>query len=389
MNYRRSTWGRAWARVGWIGCALALAGCGTPRGPELTRFEFERPFMGTLFRVVFYCEDALTARAAAEAVFERVAALEKVMSDYDPESELMRLCQSPPGAPVRVSAELFDVLERAQRLAATTDGAFDVTIGPLARLWRRARRTGELPSAAALARARESVGWPNVRLDARARTVTLLAPRMQLDLGGIGKGYAADTALAVLKQRGISRALVAAGGDIAVGDAPPGKPGWRVSIATASFESARASSASPAGPGASAPQLGALVLRNAGVSTSGDAEQFVEIGGRRYSHIVDPRTGVGLTERVQVTVVARSATDSDSVATAVSVLGLARGLAFVEKRRDLAAVILRSADAGVEVHESRRFRKIPRVEADSRSVSASACEAMAGPAGAGVQGGNW
>lgn len=345
-----------------LGLVVALSACRAPQATGLQRFEFQRPFMGTLFGVILYAAHQPAARAAADAAFARIAALENVMSDYDPDSELMRLCRATPGQPVPVSAELFDVLQRAQRVAAATDGAFDVTLGPLARLWRRARRTGELPSTEALARARESVGWQKLRLDSRRRTVTLLAPKMQLDLGGIGKGYAADAALAVLKRHGIARALVAAGGDIAVGEPPPGKPGWRVSIAAPPFEAPGPVTASRSRPSPSSPFLPPLLLKNAGVSTSGDAEQFVEIGGRRYSHILDPRTGLGLTERVQVTVVARCATDSDSLATALSVLGVERGLALVETRRDLAALILRNADGRIEAHPSRRFQRIPRAD---------------------------
>ena len=355
-----------------LGFAGAPLACRTARAPELQRFEFHRPFMGTLFRVILYAGNEPAARAAAETAFGRIAALENVLSDYDPDSELMRLCQSPPGQPVRVSVELFDVLERAQRLAAATDGAFDVTIGPLARLWRRARRTGELPPAEALARARESVGWQKLRLDPRRRTVTLLAARMQLDLGGIGKGYAADAALAALKRCGVSRALVAASGDIAVGDPPPGTRGWRVSIGAPEHDAPRGGEREPGGSSSPPSIVETLLLQNAGISTSGDAEQFVDIGGRRYSHILDPRTGLGLTERIQVTIVARRATDSDSVATAVSVLGVERGLALVEQRRDLAALILRNVDGRIERHVSRRFFKIPRAAVPQTPTAAPA-----------------
>src|SRR5437667_11520757 len=142
---------------------------------------------------------------------------------------------------------------------------------------------------------------------------------MQLDLGGIGKGYAADAALAVLKRHGIHSALVAAGGDIAVSSAPPGQPGWRIAIA-------------PLEPHLGAergPEIQNLLLCNAAVSTSGDAAQHVEDGGIRYSHIIDPNTGLALTGRSSVTVVARNCTASDGLATAVSVLGPARGLELI------------------------------------------------------------
>ncbi|MBE0542883.1 MAG: FAD:protein FMN transferase [Verrucomicrobia bacterium] len=320
----------------------------TPTRGGLNRFEFQQPHMGTLFTITLYAPEASLAREAAEAAFVRIAALEQMMTDYDPESELMQLCQQPVGQPVRVSDELFALLEKGQRLAALTDGAFDVTIGPVVRHWRRARRTETLPSPEALARAQAPVGWRKLKLNSRNQTATLTVPDMQLDLGGIAKGYAADQALAVLKAHGLKRALVAASGDIAVGEPPPGRRGWRVGVgALDRAEDALARN---------------LLLRNVAVSTSGDTEQFVEIGGKRYSHIVDPRTGIGLTERLQVSIVAKHAADTDSFATAVSVLGVERGLALVESQRGMAAFILRKSGEQTEVHESRAFKRIPRAQ---------------------------
>jgi len=227
-----------------------------------------------------------------------------------------------------VSCELFDVLQESQRIARLTEGAFDVTIGPVVRLWRRARRAGILPVPEQLARAREGVGWRKLKLDPRTRTVTITVPNMQLDLGGIAKGYAADQALGVLQQYGLSHALVAASGDIAVGDAPPGQRGWRVEIGVVDHAVGQL------------PRI--LLLKHAAVSTSGDAEQFVEIGGQRYSHIVNPRTGIGLTERLQATVIGRRATDTDAFATAVSVIGVERGLGLIKSQPNLEAVLTTS-----------------------------------------------
>ena len=166
---------------------------------------------------------------------------------------------------------------------------------------------------------------------------------MQLDLGGIAKGYAADAGLAVLKSHGVTRALVAASGDIAAGDPPPGQRGWRVGIGALEGTDNRLAKT--------------ILLQNGAVSTSGDAEQFVEIEGRRYSHIVDPRTGIGLTERLQVTVIAQRASDTDRFATAVSVLGVKRGLYLVEAQPGMAAVILRKAVDTLVVTESARFKE--------------------------------
>jgi thiamine biosynthesis lipoprotein len=269
------------------------------------RFEFVSRQMGTLFRIVLYAPDADAAAAAARAAFARVTELNRVMSDYDSQSELRRLERPPAGTAVAVSAELFDLLERSQQLAAQSHGAFDVTLGPLVRLWREARKNRRLPTDAARAAASRASGFAKLRLQPESRTVTRLAPGMQFDLGGIAKGYAADEALAVLARRGLVHAMVAASGDLALGAAPPGTAGWKIELA-------------PFGEPASEPTI--VVAEHVGISTSGDAEQFVEIDGVRYSHIVDPATGLGLTARVAVTVIARNATRSDSLATACSVL---------------------------------------------------------------------
>ena len=306
---------RGWHSLLWLHFGLVAASA-FMGGPALQRYEFTEPHMGTRFRIVLYAPDAATASGASAAAFARIARLDDSMSDYNPGSELMSLSRHAGGPPIRVSEDLFRVLEKSQALARRTGGAFDITAGPVIRLWRRARRRSELPEAIELAQARALVGYKLLRLDPARRTAQLLKPGMQLDLGGIAKGFAADEALATLKKQGIERALVAAGGDIALGAPPPGKDGWRIGIAPLQ---------SP-----DAPPTHFLTLHDAGVSTSGDAEQHVEIGGKRYSHIIDPRTGEALTGRSSVTVVAPNATASDSLATAASVLGLQQGLRLIK-----------------------------------------------------------
>lgn len=308
------------------------------------RFEFESKHMGTTFRIVLYAADAKAAKAAADAGFARVAALDQIMSDYKRDSELMALCaafRTEVGPPVAVGDDLFAVLWQARELSRLSDGAFDITVGPVVQLWRHARRTQQLPDAADLAAAMKKVGWRNVELDPIRRTVRLLVPGMLLDLGGIAKGYAADEVLALLRQRfGITRALVAAAGDITCGDPPPGRDHWDVEIA-------------PIARG-QAPR--ALKLVNAAVSTSGDLEQFVEIGGVRYSHIVDPRTGLGVTGRRSVTVVASRGTAADSMTKAVMLLGGGRGFALVEGTSGAAACVAAvGANETVETTQTRRF----------------------------------
>lgn len=329
-------------RGGAIACGLlfvviTVALCGDPR---LERFEFAETLMATRFRVVLYAPDKPSAERAAKAAFARAAELDGIMSDYKPSSELMRLCAKAGGGPVPVSSDLFAVLERSQHFARLTGGAFDATVGPVVRLWRRTRRMKVLPEPAALAAARELVGFDKLSLNSCNRTVALAKPGMKLDLGGIAKGYAADAMQAVLRQHGVTRALVAAGGDIVVTDAPPDTVGWRVGITALGEEDKAAPT---------------LVLANAAVSTSGDAEQSVEIAGKRYAHVVDPKTGLGLGERFQVTVVAKNGTASDALATGLSVMGAERGLKLVTALDGVSARFVYRSVKGLETRTSRNF----------------------------------
>ncbi|MCW3097348.1 MAG: apbE 1 [Chthonomonadaceae bacterium] len=290
---------------------------------SLTRYAYTEYHMGVDVRLVVYAPDKPTAERACTAAFERFAELDTIMSDYRPDSELMRLCVKAGGPPVPVSKDLFTVLQRSQEVARKSAGAFDVTCGPLVALWRQARKTHVLPPPEEISLARTKVGWRKMVLDSRRHTVRLLVPGMKLDLGGIGKGYADDCAQEALRRNGITRALVEAGGDIVVSDPPPGEEGWKIEVANA----------------AKAPQAPVLLFSNRAVSTSGDTEQFVEIGGKRYSHILDPRTGQALTDRIQVTITAPNGLTSDSLSKVVSVLGQAKGEPIVHTYRDVTVFV--------------------------------------------------
>jgi len=278
----------------------------------LQRYRYAEITMGVAVRMIVFAPSESAARQGCRAAFDRLAAIEQIASDYRPSSELMQLVGHPAGTAVPVSAELWTLLDRSQALAARTAGAFDITVGPLVQLWRQARRTGLWPTADALAAALARTGYTQLQLDADARTATLASDGMRLDLGGIAKGYGADQALAVLRAAGLPRALLQAGGDLVVGAPPPGLDGWRLEL--------------PAPPGES-PVV--LALRDAAVASSGDTEQYVEFDGVRYSHIVDPRTGLGLTTRAMAVVVAPDGLTADSLATAACVLGPAAGAALL------------------------------------------------------------
>jgi thiamine biosynthesis lipoprotein len=325
-----------------VGIALSLLTAAAH--PELHRYESVEPHMGTLVRVTVYTPDGEAATRAFRAAFGRIAFLDRVLSDYKPDSELNVAARSAVGRDVPISGDLFTVLEAAQHLAYATGGAFDVTQGPVIRLWREARKTGRLPAPAAVREAGESSGFRKLHLNPEKRTIRLDAPGMALDVGANGKGYAASEALEAIGKLGVRSALVAISGDLAFSGAPPGQRGWRIGL----------HSADPSAIGIPA----TLELTDAAVSASGNAEQHVDVDGRRYSHVIDPSTGVGLVEDITVTVVARHGLEADGLDTAVSVLGVERGLALIESRPGAAALIVQRKDGKIRAHASRRLEAL-------------------------------
>ena len=302
--------------------------------------------MGTLVRVTVYTPDERTAKAAFRAAFDRIRDLDSILSDYKPDSELSRIPKTAVNRAVPVSEDLFTVLRASQELADATGGAFDITQGPVIQLWREARRTGRIPDAAALRDAAKRAGFRRLHLDAQQRTVRLDITGMALDVGGIGKGYAASEAIEAMDALGVRSALVAVSGDLAFSDAPPGQRGWRISV--------------HGGDAAALGVPGVLELTNAAVSTAGSREQHVEIGGRRYSHIIDSSSGMGLVDDMTVTVVAPHGLEADGLDTAASVLGVERGLALIESHPKAAALIIEHTSTGTTVRQSSRFVKLLR-----------------------------
>ncbi len=291
-------------------------------GPSLTRYERHEAHMGTRVLIVVYAADAVVAERAMQAGFDRIAMLDRELSDYREDSELMRLAGRAGQGEVAVGEDLFRVLQASQTVAERSDGAFDVTQGALTRLWRSARTLSELPRSERVEQARANGGYRFLHLDARARTARIDRPGIGLDVGGIAKGYAADEALSAIAAQGVMQALVGLGGDIAVSDAPPGEPGWRVGVA-------------PLVPAREAHEQ-TLMLRHAAISTAGDAEQWFEVDGRRYSHLIDPRSGWPMQGRSATTVIARRGIDADGLDTAAALLGPEAGARLVESVRGAA-----------------------------------------------------
>ena len=311
------------------------------RGPLLKRYEYSLPRMGTIFRIELYSTDEAAAAKAAEAAFARAEELEQIMSDYREDSELMRLAREGASAPFPLSDDLYAVLTKSLQISDLSHGAFDVTIGPLVELWRKARNTGRLPDAAEIARAKALVDYRNIELDPARRTAFLKRAGMKLDLGAIGKGYAADQMLALLQSRGFRLAMVVAGGEVAMGTPPPGEAGWKVALETP--DTARG--AAPC----------TLVLHGAAISTSGDSKQFVEINGKRYSHVIDPSTGFGLEGTASTTVVAPDATTTDALGTALSILPVEEGIRLAQSLPGVAVLMVRQRGDGWSRYASRGF----------------------------------
>jgi thiamine biosynthesis lipoprotein len=301
----------------------------------LQPYEAVEPHMGTLFRIKLYAESEEQAKQAFQAAFARIARLDETLSDYRSENELSRITSLAVGHPVPISTDLFTVLREGQLLSEQTGGAFDVTLGPLTHLWRQNRKVHQLPSSSVLKDALSRSGFRKMHLDVATHSVQFDVPGMQLDVGGNAKGYAADEALSVLSKLEIKSALVAASGDLAFSAAPPAEKGWRIGIDALAHP---------------------LFLSNAAVSTSGSSEQNFVVDGVRYSHILDPKTGLGLTTDLTTTVIAPRGIDADAMATAINVLGLERGLAFIDRQRGVAAVIA----TGTKVTESTSFRAFSR-----------------------------
>lgn len=322
-----------------LGAGVALATC---HSGGTQRFEDSQYHMGTRFLVVLYAADKKVANQAFEAAFTRISDLDATLSDYDPESELSALSRAAPTPhPTGVSDDLWAVLTTAQQVSAETDGAFDVTVGPLTKLWRRARRRHRLPSPSRLRDARAAAGYQSLVLHPQCQAVELLKPNMRLDLGGIAKGYAVEQALVELERLGVTRALVNASGDMAASGPPPGKAGWLVGVASLK-------------PSAPPTIFGHLAHQS--IATSGDAFQYVEIDGQRYSHIVDPHTGLGLTRCGSVSVLASSGPEADAIASAISVLGPEKGLELARNHPHVEALVVFKENDHVVTQQTEGFR---------------------------------
>ncbi len=299
-----------------LAAATLLAfGAAADAQQALTRFTYEQVHFGNIpVEISLYCADAQTAADAASAAFARVAEFDAMMSDYalDPPSPLNRIAAQAPD-PTEAPPLLLRALARAVEMHAVTDGAFDVTAKPFVQLWRSSRKLGQLPPRHRIANARRYVDVAKLKLDPDAGTAALTKRGMWLDLGGLAKGLVGDEVVALLKRRGVARCRYRAGGDMVFGDAPPGQAGWRVTVPDLLVGS----------EGAAREPL-TFEASNSAASVSGDVYRYVEIDGVRYAHVIDPRTGLGVTDRRVACVRGPRGIDTDPLATAGLILDEAR-----------------------------------------------------------------
>lgn len=274
---------------------------------DLLRIEDSLDAMGTTYSVVAYGEDRHKLMAAVEEAFEEVRRLDGMLSNYRPESEWSRVNREAAKGPVRISSELFELLAACQDYSRRSEGTFDITVGPLMKLWGFYKGSGRLPHRAEVRGVLARVGYGKVQLDPAASTVKYRRDGMEMDPGGIGKGYTVDRVVAVLKQHGIGRALVSAGGSsvYALG-APPKEQGWKLKIRN---------------PKNRLQTVEEVTLSDSSMSTSGNYEKFFRAQGRLYSHIMDPRTGFPAQGMLSVSVIAPSTLDSEAWTKPVYILG--------------------------------------------------------------------
>jgi FAD:protein FMN transferase len=278
-------------------CFFCLALAADARA-EMQRHEYSADAMGGTFSIALYAASRAHSDAAAEAAFAELSRLDGMLSNYRPDSAWSEVNRFAAVRPVTVSRELFDLLSACLRYSRSSEGAFDITVGPLVKTWGFYDGFGKLADDAAVKEALASVGYEHVLLDAANCTVRFVRPGMEMDPGGIGKGYAVDRMVEVLERKGIERALVsAAGSSISALGVPPGQSGWRVRIGD---------------PGKAGHDADEFLLANRSLSVSGTSGKSFRAGGRLYSHILDPRTGYPASGVLLVAVVAPRALDSEA-----------------------------------------------------------------------------
>lgn len=309
---------------------------------QIRKYAFTQSKMGSPFSIIFFSADSALATKLAQKGFALVDSMNTLFSDYEPDSDVSKLCQHAGEGPLPVSAIMMDVLQLSKEAYQKSGGAFDITVGPLSRLWRNARKKASFPEEQEVVQRKALVNFAKLLLDTQLQTITIPVKGMLLDFGGIAKGYTAQAVLKLLQENGISSALVDAGGDIAMSVAPPGKKGWVVGVNIPETKSELLSNK--------------LHLQNTSVATSGDAFQYLTHEGKKYSHIIDPRTGYGIQSQRNVTVIARDGATADWLATVCSIVPF-RKVKKIVKETGAAALITEWHNGKVRFHYFGHFQQ--------------------------------
>jgi thiamine biosynthesis lipoprotein len=262
--------------------------------------------MGSAFNLIIVSADSNKANHLARKSYELVDSLNHIFSNYDSSSELSKINASAGLLPYKMSRAMLDLVQKSQYAYIQSKGAYDISIGPLSSLWRNARKAKLFPEASTVLATKKLVGFAQVKINKRLGTIFLPNANMQLDFGGIAKGYIAQWVINFLKANGIQQALVDAGGDIVMSGPPLNQQGWLIGVNLPETTDQLLNKK--------------LQLSNCSVATSGDVYQFIEYKGVKYSHIINPLTGYGVTNLRNVTIVAKTGATADWLATACSIL---------------------------------------------------------------------
>ena len=311
-------------------CFIGPAGCRPKTQTLLTVDSGYRQVMGTFARIVVVADTERQGEEAIESAFEKIDTIERCMSDYDPNSLLSKVNQQAFETPIPVTDELLAVLCASMECSCISGGAFDITVGPVVRLWRQAKKTGVAPTPEQIEQARRVVGCGNLLIDAEGKTVRFAKEGMFLDLGGIGKGYAVDRAIEILKAAGLAGGMVDIGGNLCCFGTPAnGAEHWLIGLQD---------------PANDESILLKLKMDDRAVATSGDYRRFVVLDGIKHSHIINPATADSAQSLSSVTIIAPTAMAADALSTTVSVMGDQKGLGLIESITDVEAILISHSD---------------------------------------------
>lgn len=309
---------------------------------QLKKFEFSENKMGAPFTLIFYCEDSIKAVGLSKECFALVDRFNNKFSDYSSTSEVGKLALMPVVKDQVVSDELFELIQISKQAWRRSGKTFDITIGALTQLWRKAKKENRFPSPGEIKAAKGKTGLAHLVINENNKTISFELPGMSFDFGGIVPGYVAQKIIEHLRSKNISNALVDASGDLVMTEPPPGKPGWTVGI---NLPESRHELLDQK-----------LELKNFAVSTSGDVYRYIIHEGKKYSHIIDPKTGYGITSPKNVTVISKNGADADWLATACSILPVKKALALAKKEH-AALFIVTMENGNIITYSTKGFEK--------------------------------